>query len=373
MALIAIRRPEVPVRDLRVAAYLIPTDYPEADGTLEWHDTGLVLVEVKAGNETGIGYTYGPARPIAFLIADVLKEAVEGTDAMDVETIWWKMVHVVRNAGRPGIASMAISAVDAALWDLKARLLKVPLVSLLGAAREHIPAYGSGGFTTCSSERLLAQFGEWAQQGIKRFKLKVGRRESDDIQRVRDLREALGPEADLRVDANGAFSRKEALRYAHQFQQWDVSWFEEPASSDDLEGLRLIRDEGPPGMDITAGEYGYDLGYFRRMLESGAVDVLQADATRCAGITEFLRVGALCQAFGIPLSAHTAPSLHLHPCCALGPVRDIEYFHDHVRIEQMLFDGTARPRGDGHLAPDMARPGMGLEFRRADAARYEVA
>jgi L-alanine-DL-glutamate epimerase-like enolase superfamily enzyme len=108
------------------------------------------------------------------------------------------------------------------------------------------------------------------------------------------------------------------------------------------------------------------------MLEAGAVDVLQADATRCAGITGFLQVGALCDAFGMPLSAHTAPSLHLAPCCALGPVRHVEYFHDHVRIEQMLFDGAQRPRGDGCLYPDLSRPGLGLELKRPDASRFEV-
>jgi L-alanine-DL-glutamate epimerase-like enolase superfamily enzyme len=151
-----------------------------------------------------------------------------------------------------------------------------------------------------------------------------------------------------------------------------VSWFEEPVSSDDLDGLRLMRDRAPASIEIAAGEYGYDLVYFRRMLEAGAVDVLQADATRCAGITGLLQVGALCDAFEIPLSAHTAPSLHLAPCCALARVRHVEYFHDHARIEQMLFDGAPRPRPDGRLYPDLARPGLGLELRRTDAAKFEV-
>src|SRR5207249_4099561 len=122
---------------------------------------------------------------------------------------------------------------------------------------------------------------------------------------------------------------------------------------------------------IAAGEYGYDLPYFRRMLEAQAVDVLQADATRCAGITGFLRVAALCEAYGIPLSAHTAPALHLHPCCAAAPVCHIEYFHDHARIETMLFDGAVQPV-DGALAPDLSRPGLGLELKRPDAERYRL-
>jgi L-alanine-DL-glutamate epimerase-like enolase superfamily enzyme len=175
----------------------------------------------------------------------------------------------------------------------------------------------------------------------------------------------------LFVDANGAYSRKQALNLARSFAEYDVAWFEEPVSSDDLEGLRLLRDRTPAEIDIAAGEYGYDSIYFRRMLQAGAVDVLQADATRCAGISGFLRAGALCEAFNLPLSAHCAPSLHAHPACSARPLRHIEYFHDHVRIESMLFDGALKPVA-GALRPDPSRPGMGLEFKHKDAERYRV-
>jgi len=218
---------------------------------------------------------------------------------------------------------------------------------------------------------LQQQLSGWANNGTPRVKMKVGRQPSRDPERVRAAREAIGCEVDLFVDANGAYGRKQALMLAKMFAESGVRWFEEPVSSDDLDGLRLIRDEGPAGMDITAGEYGYDLFYFRRMLEAGSVDVLQADATRCAGITGFLQAAALCSAQPIPLSAHCAPSLHVHPGCALTPVRHIEYFHDHVRIEQMLFDGALLPV-HGVLYPDLTRPGMGLELKRADANRFAV-
>jgi len=148
-----------------------------------------------------------------------------------------------------------------------------------------------------------------------------------------------------------------------------VTWFEEPVSSDDLEGLRLLRDRAPDGMDIAAGEYGYDSTYFRRMLEAGAVDVLQADATRAAGITGFLEAAELANAFHVPLSAHTAPSIHSHVCCAVPVARHAEYFHDHVLIEQMLFDGVLQPI-EGVLYPDPSRPGLGLELKRSDAVKY---
>jgi L-alanine-DL-glutamate epimerase-like enolase superfamily enzyme len=281
------------------------------------------------------------------------------------------MLHAVRNLGRTGVAAMAIAAVDSALWDLKACLLDVPLVTLLGAVRDGVAVYGSGGFTSYSVAQLQAQLSRWVASGIPQVKMKVGRDPAADADRVRAARAAIGPGAGLFVDANGAYSRKQALAFAAAFAECGVGWFEEPVSSDDLEGLRLLRDRCPAGMEVAAGEYGYDLFYFRRMLEAGAVDVLQADATRCAGISGFLRVGALCEARGLPLSAHTAPSLHVHPCCALPAMRHLEYFHDHVRIEQMFFDGALAPI-DGALCPDLSRPGVGLVLKRSDAQRYAV-
>ncbi|HEX7049753.1 MAG TPA: enolase C-terminal domain-like protein [Longimicrobiales bacterium] len=365
------RTSQVQIDGIDVAAYRIPTDAPEADGTLAWNATTLVVAEASAGGHRGIGYTYADAAT-ARVIRDHLSDAVVGRDAMAVPAAWEAMVHAIRNLGRPGIASMAIAAVDAALWDLKARLLDLPLVTLLGAVRDAVPVYGSGGFTSYPLDRLREQLAGWVAEGILRVKMKIGTHPEDDLARVRAAREAIGPDAELFVDANGAYGRKQALAFAAAFAEYGVTWFEEPVPSDDLDGLRLIRDHAPAGMEIAAGEYGYDIGYFRRMLDAGAVDVLQADASRCAGITEFLRVGALGRAHSVPLSAHTAPSLHAHPCCAIGPMRHLEYFHDHVRIERMLFDGAHRPVG-GALRPDLSRSGLGLEFKRQDAERWRVA
>ena len=351
-----------------VTPFIVPTASAESDGTFEWDTTTLVLVEAQAEAVRSLGYTYADTST-AVLIKDLLADVVCGRDVMDVAGAWDVMVRAVRNLGRPGIASMAIAAVDAALWDLKARLLGVSVVTLLGAVRREIPVYGSGGFTSYSVEELRRQLGGWVADGISRVKMKVGRDAAQDLHRVRAAREAIGSTAELFVDANGAYSRKQALAQAYRFAESEVTWFEEPVASDDLEGLRLLRDRGPAGMAITAGEYGYDLPYFRQMLDAGAVDILQADATRCGGITGFVRVAALCEAAGIPLSAHTAPSLHAHVCCALAPVIHVEYFFDHARVEDMLFDGVLTPRG-GALEPDRSRPGFGLELKRAEAARY---
>ncbi|HEX4608685.1 MAG TPA: enolase C-terminal domain-like protein [Urbifossiella sp.] len=359
------------IHRVAVAAYTIPTDSPEADGTYDWTSTTLVVVEVAAGDATGLGYTYADTAT-AHLIHDQLAPLVLGRDALDTPAVWVAMCQYVRNLGRAGVCSMAISAVDAAMWDLKAKLLHLPLFKLLGAARAEAPVYGSGGFTSYSLKQLREQLGGWATQGIPRVKMKIGTHPEQDIDRVKAARDVIGDGMELFVDANGAYSRKQALAFADQFADLGVTWFEEPVSSDDLDGLRLLRDRGPAGMSIAAGEYGYDQFYFRRMLEAGAVDVLQADASRCGGVTGFLKAADLCEAFGLPFSAHCAPALHLHPACATtADLRHLEYFHDHARIETMLFDGAATPVA-GALRPDPFRPGMGLEFKHQDAERFRV-
>jgi L-alanine-DL-glutamate epimerase-like enolase superfamily enzyme len=353
---------------IEVSTYTVPTDFPESDGTLQWNSTTLVLVHAHAGNKVGLGYTYADMAT-ATLIRNTLAKTVEGLDAMAPAGSWNAMMSRIRNLGRSGIVSMAISAVDIALWDLKARLLNLPLLTLLGAVRESVPIYGSGGFTSYSEKQLQNQLAGWVQQGITRVKMKIGRDAKADVGRVNVARHAIGHDAELFVDANGAYSRKQALAQAEKFAELNVTWFEEPVSSDDLAGLRLLRDRAPAGMEIAAGEYGYDSGYFRRMLASGAVDVLQADATRCGGIKGFLQAAALCEAHHVPLSAHTAPTIHIHLGCAATAGRHLEYFHDHVRIESMFFDGIRLP-ANGELTPDLSRPGLGIELKRADAQRF---
>jgi len=361
---------EAAIEGMEVSAFTVPTTSPEADGTLAWNETTIVVVRVQAAGAAGLGYTYASVST-AVLIDRMLRKVVMSSKAAEAGRTWQAMVRAVRNLGRPGIASMAIAAVDNALWDLKARILELSLVTLLGRVRESITAYGSGGFTSYSPGELRRQLKGWATSGFAAVKMKVGSEPSADLERVKAARKAIGSQVQLFVDANGAYSRKQALEKAEQYREQGVAWFEEPVSSDDLEGLRLARDRAPAGMEIAAGEYGYDSIYFRRMLEAGAVDVLQADATRCAGVTGFLQADALCQAFGLPLSAHTAPTLHTHLCCACQAARNVEYFYDHARIEQMFFDGAVRAER-GVLRPDLSRPGMGLEMKSRDVERYRV-
>jgi len=358
----------VKIDSIDVSHYTIATDFPESDGTLQWDKTTLVLVEAAGGGMRGIGYTYAD-EPTAFLIHHTLSQVVRGMDAMSPPAAYEAMWRRIRNLGRPGICSMAISAVDCALWDLKARLLNLPLVTLLGQVRAGAEIYGSGGFTSYSNKQLADQLSGWAEQGIGSVKMKIGRDADADVERVRIARDAIGPNVELFVDANGAYTRKQAIAQAELFSEYDVRWLEEPVSSDDLEGLRVVRDHAPAPMQIAAGEYGYDIFYFRHMLDAGAVDVQQADVSRCGGITAFLQIAALCQSHNLPLSGHTAPALHTAVACCVPMFKNLEYFHDHVRIERMFFDGLPA-LVKGELRPDLSRPGNGLELKRADAQKF---
>jgi L-alanine-DL-glutamate epimerase-like enolase superfamily enzyme len=350
---------------LVAAPYLVPTDRPESDGTLEWASTTIVVVEACAGDQRGLGYTYGH-HAIAELVRSTLSPVVERMDALAPPRAWAAMQGEVRNIGRQGLVAMAISAVDIALWDLRAKLLGVSLADSLGRFHESIPAYGSGGFTSYSDAELTEQLRDWVERGCRRVKIKVGREPERDGSRLGAAREAIGAEVELMVDANGAFDRRAAARWAELYAEYGVSYFEEPVSSDDLDGLRWLRDIVPTCIEVAAGEYAWDLFELERL--AGCVDVLQADVTRCAGITNLLRADGICRAHNLPFSAHCAPQVSAHLCCAMERAVHVEYFHDHERVESMLFEGALELE-DGTLRPDPNRPGLGIELRE-EAGRF---
>ncbi|HEU5372469.1 MAG TPA: enolase C-terminal domain-like protein [Gaiellaceae bacterium] len=352
------------VERLETCCFTIPTDETESDGTLEWSSTTIVVVEAVGGGRRGIGWTYAP-EAAGGVVTELLAPRVPGRSLDDLGALWLELGAALRNAGRPGVAFCALSAVDLALWDLRARLLDVPLATLVPAAHDRVPVYGSGGFCSYADERLAEQLGGWVAQGLDCVKMKLGREPARDPRRLTVAREAIG-DAELMVDANGAFGVKEAIRWAKRYvDEWDVRWFEEPVSSADAKGLRRVRDDSR--LEVAAGEYAYVLADFRNLL--GSVDCLQVDVTRCGGISGLLRVNGLAAAHGLDLSGHCAPQLSAHALCAVDRLRHLEYFHDHVRVESMLFDGVLTPV-DGALVPDRSRPGNGLELKRADAQRW---
>ncbi|HET6255245.1 MAG TPA: enolase C-terminal domain-like protein [Puia sp.] len=359
------------IESLEASAYRIPTDKAESDGTLEWNETTMVLVKVRAVGSEGVGYSYGHASMVP-LIGSMLKPHLLERDVMDVEAIQGSLIRQIRNDGQVGLGMMAVSAVDIALWDLKAKLLGLPLCRLLGQERAGMQVYGSGGFTSYTDEELSGQLAGWARQGISAVKIKVGRDPAADLDRVGVARNAIGEGVGLFVDANGAYTVDRALVEAEAFSRFGVDWLEEPLPAEERAKLREVRQRVGARMRVVAGEYGYRLCDFRDLLMAGAVDVLQADATRCGGITGFLKAGHLAEAFSVPLSSHCAPAVHLHAALSLRGFSVAEYFHDHVRIEGLLFEGAGAPR-DGVIYPDLNRPGLGLVLRERDAERYRVA
>lgn len=359
----------VTIGDVAARAYTVPTDGPESDGTYEWSSTTCVVVRMSAEGQTGLGYTYTHSAAAA-LINEKLADVVRDCSALSPQHAWNAMRTSLRNTPCRGLAMFAVSAVDTALWDLKARLLGVPLVDLLGRVRDGAACYASGGFTSYSLERLAGQLGGWAREGFSKVKMKVGREPDKDEERVAAARDAVG-DADLFVDANGAYSVERASDLARRFGDLGVSWFEEPRPSDDPAGLATVRRRAPAGMSIAAGEYAERSSDAAALAEAGAIDVMQPDITRCGGFTGLTAIASVCAERHLPLSMHCAPALSAQAACAFGGVRHIERFHDHVRVEQILFDGLPRLDGD-RLIPDRAAAGNGLTLREADARRFEA-
>lgn len=357
------------IDSITASAYRVPTEGgPEADGTLRWRATEVLVVEIRSKDHCGLGYSYTAGLPAKTLVQDQLCEWLTGENALHIPNHWQRGNDALRNVGRPGLGMMAMSAVDQALWDLKAKIFDMPLAALWGEARPYSIAYASGGFVNDDDAKLEAQLKAWLNAGFTAVKIKIGTDVEEDTHRVALTRELIGANRRLMVDANGAYDPRTALALMESIKAFGVCWLEEPVSSDNVKGLRWLRDRAPAGMAIAAGEYGWDVHYFRRMLEAGAVDVLQADATRC-GYTGFLQVAALCAAFSIPLSAHCAPAIHASLCASIPMFQHLEYFHDHVRIESLIFKHHNQMK-EGTLTTDNQVAGHGVSLNRAEAENY---
>jgi L-alanine-DL-glutamate epimerase-like enolase superfamily enzyme len=352
---------------LDVAVYSFPTPEPESDGTLEWDATTAVVVTAHAGGKQGLGWTYSTGAA-GLVVSDHLESAIAGRGVDDIAGCWSAMHRACRNLGTRGLVLQAISAVDVALWDLKARLLGVPLVTLLGRCRDAAPMYGSGGFTSMSDDELAAQVEGWQRAGCSAMKIKIGEDwgscEERDLDRVAALRTFAGPTVGLMVDANGGYQRAQARRVGARLDELGVVWFEEPVTSDDVAGLTALR--GDLGCDIAAGEYIADLADARLLVE--AVDCLQLDATRCGGYTGFLRGAALANAHQLNVSAHCAPALHLPVAAAVPNLLHVEWFADHARLEPELLDGVPEVR-DGAMPIRLDVVGHGYRLADSEAAQ----
>jgi L-alanine-DL-glutamate epimerase-like enolase superfamily enzyme len=355
----------VELAGLQAAAHKVPLSEPETDGTLAWSATTVVTVTARADSAAGLGWTYGPAAA-ASIVDDLLGPAIREVDAFDIPGAHLAMRRATRNAPTPGLATLAISAVDVALWDLKARLLGVPLTRLLGRAQAKVPLYGSGGFVSMTDRQLADQLSGWVADGFGAVKIKIGEDYGGhlerDLHRAHLARDTIGTDTALMVDANGGYDTKQALHMAGDLADLGVVWFEEPVSSDRLGELALLR--SATGIEVTAGEYGTSSDYFQRMCASGAVDCLQVDATRCGGYTGFLAAAAIADAYGLQVSSHCAPHLHAPVCAAIPNLRHAEFFADHVAADSAVFDGLPQAER-GALRPQDDRPGHGMKLRES--------
>ncbi len=350
------------------AVFRFPTERPEADGTLQWDSTVAVVATIRSGELTGCGWTYSTPAAAA-VIRDHLATAVVDRDAFDLPGAWAAMHRTCRNLGTRGLVMQAISAVDIALWDLKARLLDVPLGRLFGLARELVPVYGSGGFTTMTDAELEQQVGGWLAAGCTEMKIKVGESWGNnverDLARTALVRKLAGDDVSVMVDANGGYSRGQARRVGRCLDELGVVWFEEPVSSDDLDGLASVR--AAVQCDVAAGEYAaneYDAAAL-----CPVVDCLQLDATRCGGYTGFQRAAAVAAAHNLQVSAHCAPALHAPIAVATPNLRHVEWFADHARLEPLLADGV--PTVTGGTMRLAASAGHALTLR-SDAQRFRI-
>ena len=360
----------LPIDGIDVAVYRFPAVGPEADGTLSWNSTTVVTATVHAGWWRGLGWTYSTAAA-GRVITEHLAPAITGRNVFDVLGAWSVMHRACRNLGTRGLVMQAVSAVDIALWDLKARVLDISLAALFGRATDTVPIYGSGGFTTLTDTQLADQVHQWKAAGCQAMKIKIGQSWGTDIDRdiarVNEFRELAGPGVELMVDANGGYTVGQARRVGASLDRLGVVWFEEPVSSDDLAGLAQVR--GAVHCDVAAGEYAADLYDSAQLCP--VLDCLQLDVTRCGGYTGWLRGAVLAQAHNLQISAHCAPSLHAHVAAAAPNLRHVEWFIDHARLEPLLVDGVPIA-AKGQLQPDDATPGHGMTIG-APAAEYRVA
>ncbi|HET7558859.1 MAG TPA: mandelate racemase/muconate lactonizing enzyme family protein [Limnochordia bacterium] len=348
------------IRDVQTALYRVPPHRPIHDAIQQFEQMELITVALTTeSGARGLGFTYTIGRgglAVKSLLDTAIVPLLLGEDALSSERIWEKLWWELHWVGRSGIFSLAQSAVDIALWDLKARALNVPLARLLGGYRERVPAYNTdGGWLNHTVEQLVAESVELVARGFSALKIKVGKdRLGEDVERLEAVRKAIGPGVGLMVDANMRFTAAEAIRRGRAYEPFDLGWFEEPLEADDVGGhVELQRHLSVP---IAVGESLYNRYAFSEYVRCGGARILQPDACRLGGVTEWLRTAALAHAHNMHVAPHFVMELHVHLAAAVPNARWVEYipFLDRVVQEPLRLK-------DGHLeVPD--RPGHGIHF-----------
>ena len=318
----------------------------------------------------GLGTGDG-GRTAQLLINESLKPLLIGQDPLRIEKLWDDMFWRLRGVGRKGLAFAAISAVDIALWDLKAKYFNVPLYELLGAYTDSVPIYGSGGWTHFSVDELVAEQLGYVERGMKSVKMKVGKdfgqSEKEDIARLAAVREAVGDEIEILIDANNGYYAKQAIRMAREFAPYRVGWFEEPVLADDIEGLAVIA--RAIDIPVATGEHEYSKYGFRELIARGGADIAQPDIGRVGGVTEWMKVAHLAHAFNLPVAPHAFQVVHLHVTCATPNLRIVEYLGASEEFDRLAYTEFPEPV-DGMWSPNPDKPGLGLELNPDVVKKY---
>jgi L-alanine-DL-glutamate epimerase-like enolase superfamily enzyme len=330
-------------------------------GTITHFELITVRLRDTDGAE-GVGYTYtvgAGGSAVHALIDQGLRPVLIGAESEHIEALWQKMWWHLHYGGRGGSVSLAVSACDIALWDLKARRFDTPLWRLLGGFDPAVPCYAGGIDLDFPLDALLRQTDDNLAKGFRAIKMKVGRpRLSEDVERVRAMRAHLGPDFPLMADANMRWSVDEAIRAARAFQDTNLTWLEEPTIPDDVAGhTRIVRDGGVP---IATGENLHTLHEFKQMIEAGGVTFPEPDVTNCGGITVFMKVAHLAEGYNLPLTSHGVHDLTVHLLAAV-PNRSYLEVHgfglDRYIAEPLLIrDGNA-------IAPERAGHGVSFDWK----------
>jgi D-arabinonate dehydratase len=332
-----------------------------------------LFVHIKTDEDLeGLGIGQG-SPGVRQVIDTDLRHALIDQDPFNIEKLWADMFWRVRGYGRKGIAFCALSAVDIGLWDLKAKALGLPLYRLLGPYAESVPIYGSGGWTNFTVEELVAEMMGYVEQGIKRVKMKVGkdfgRSEREDTERVAAVREAVGDDVALYVDANGAYYPKQAIYMAKAFQQYQVGWFEEPTLADDIQGLAEIRRS--IDIPVATGEQEYTKYGFRDLISGGGADIVQPDVARVGGVTEWMKIAHMAHGFNLPVAPHAAQLVHLHLACATPNLKVVEYMNTVLEGDRVWYTDFPAQK-DGMWSPFADKLGLGLELDPRAVEKWSV-
>lgn len=353
------------IKNVKASLLASPVQTGFQDATRKVETVGMCVVQVTTEQGlTGIGVTYHEVggEAIKELIEKYFAPKLIDRDPFQTEAIWEELFHYARGVGRKGLSFCALSAVDIALWDLKGKILDLPLYCLLGGNEKQVPIYASGGWTSHDDDALVEEALMMVRRGYRMIKLKVGveggKNIQRDIARCRKVREAIGPDIGFMVDANNAFHAAEAVRLANSIREYDIMLFEEPVFADDIPGLKRFKQ----GTDIPlgTGEHEYTRYGARDLIMGEAVDYLQMDATRCGGITEMNKVTALSQAWNLAFAPHAMEHIHMHLVSAAPNGVFLERLFLFEDITAMVYQDAPVPEKGILTIPD--KPGLGLEL-----------